>query len=542
MAVTRRIRSRLALAIVLTALIPVLVAIWWAQTTVRTAAARFYLPDIGVHLDRSLGLYQELARAVKAQMRQEAATIAERESLRAAVRAADRTRIELELRQGFREHPSLVTLAARDAEGRELSRVERDRPLDPARENRLEVVRPLGAGPEDDEPSLLAVFAASRARFDELSEMSQFLDTYRKIEHRREADEKGYVLAFVALLGLTIVAAVGVGSLLARSVVGRIAALAEATKLVAAGDLSIRVPEAGEDELSDLAHGFNRMLGEVAESRARIEYLQRIGAWQEMARRLAHEIKNPLTPIQLAVQDVHRRYEGADPTFRRLLDTTLEIVEDEVGTLRRLVSEFSDFARLPQANLEAEDLGAFLNELSEQLSLIEDERGDGELPEGLRSAWRGAHIGLSFSLPKEPAYVLMDRHMLRRVMLNLIQNSAQAMQEQGERTPKILVSLRAERDSYLLDVEDSGPGIPEALRERMFDPYVTTKSEGTGLGLAIVKKVIVEHGGSITAMSSELGGARLRIRLPATAAPAPAPAKGAPESAEAHQESSGAVS
>ena len=182
----------------------------------RTAAARFYLPDIGVHLDRSLGLYQELARAVKAQMRQEAATIAERESLRAAVRAADRTRIELELRQGFREHPSLVTLAARDAEGRELSRVERDRPLDPARENRLEVVRPLGAGPEDDEPSLLAVFAASRARFDELSEMSQFLDTYRKIEHRREADEKGYVLAFVALLGLTIVAAVGVGSLLAR--------------------------------------------------------------------------------------------------------------------------------------------------------------------------------------------------------------------------------------------------------------------------------------------------------------------------------------
>jgi nitrogen fixation/metabolism regulation signal transduction histidine kinase len=515
MAVRRRIRRRLALAIVLTALIPVLVAIWWAAATVRTAAARFYLPDIGVHLDRSLGLYQELARTVKAQMRQEAATMAERESLRAAVRTADRPRIERELRVAFREHPSLVTLAARDAGGRELWRIERERPLDPAHENRLEVVRPLAEGEEDEVPSLLAVFAASRARFDELSEMSQFLDTYRKIEHRREADEKGYVLAFVALLGLTIVAAVGAGSLLARSVSGRVTELAEATKLVADGDLSIRVPERGDDELADLARSFNRMLGEVAESRSRIEYLQRIGAWQDMARRLAHEIKNPLTPIQLAVQEVHRRYEGSEPAFRKLIDTTLEIVEDEVGTLRRLVSEFSDFARLPQANLQTEDLAEFLRELSEQLLLLEDERGDGELPDGLRSAWRGAHIGLTFNLPKERAEVLMDRHMLRRVMLNLIQNSAQAMREKGERAPKIVVSLRADRDSYLLDVEDSGPGIPEVLRERMFDPYVTTKSEGTGLGLAIVKKVIVEHGGSISAQSSELGGALLRIRLPA---------------------------
>jgi nitrogen fixation/metabolism regulation signal transduction histidine kinase len=511
----RRIRRRLALAIVLTALIPVLVAIWWAAATVRTAAARFYLPDIGTHLDRSLGLYQELARTVKSLMRQEATAIAERERLRLAVRDADRSRIEQELRLAFQEHPSLVTLVARDASGRELGRVERERPLDPAHENRLEVVRSLAEGEEDDVPSLLCVFAASRARFDELSEMSQFLDTYRKIEHRREADEKGYVLAFVALLGLTIVAAVGAGSLLARGVSDRIAELAEATKLVAAGDLSIRVPERGDDELADLARGFNRMLGEVAESRARIEYLQRIGAWQEMARRLAHEIKNPLTPIQLAVQEVHRRYEGSDPTFRRLIDTTLEIVQDEVGTLRRLVSEFSDFARLPQANLESEDLAAFLRELSEQLTLLEDERGDGELPEGLRSAWRGAHIGLTFSLPSQPAWVMLDRHMLRRVMLNLIQNAAQAMREHGERTPRIVVNLRADREFYVLDVEDSGPGIPEALRERMFDPYVTTKAEGTGLGLAIVKKIIVEHGGSITALGSELGGARLSIRLPA---------------------------
>jgi two-component system nitrogen regulation sensor histidine kinase NtrY len=514
MPVTGRIRRRLALAIVLTALIPVLVATWWAGTTVRTAVARFYLPEIGVHLDRSLGLYQELARTVKSLMRQEAAAIAERAALRAAVKSEEPARIQRELGLAFKEHPSLVTLVARDAAGKELGRVERERPLDAARENRLEVVRPL-AGSEDDEgPSLLAVFAASRARFDELSEMSQFLDTYRKIERRREADEKSYVLAFVALLGLTIVAAVGVGSLLARNVSGRIAELAQATKLVAAGDLAVRVPEKGNDELSDLARGFNSMLTEVTDSRARIEYLQRIGAWQDMARRLAHEIKNPLTPIQLAVQEMHRRYDGSDPVFKKLLDTTLEIVEDEVGTLRRLVTEFSDFARLPQARLERADLADFLRELSHQLGVADGDGGDPELPEDLRSALRGANIELDFELPSSPARVSIDRQMLRRVMLNLIQNAAQALSPDGDAKRRIRVRLRADREFFVLDVEDSGHGIPEALRERMFDPYVTTKSEGTGLGLAIVKKIVMEHGGSIAALDSELGGARLRIRLP----------------------------
>ena len=113
------------------------------------------------------------------------------------------------------------------------------------------------------------------------------------------------------------------------------------------------------------------MLGEMEDSRARIEFLQRIGAWQEMAQRLAHEIKNPLTPIQLAVQECHRKYKGDDPRFRTLLDTTLEIVEEEVGTLRRLVGDFSNFARLPHAELLHADLREFLRECSEQLGHLE---------------------------------------------------------------------------------------------------------------------------------------------------------------------------
>src|SRR5690606_38022946 len=179
--------------------------------------------------------------------------------------------------------------------------------------------------------------------------------------------------AFAALLGITIVAAVGVGALLARGISSRLGQLASATGRVGAGDLNVRVPERGSDEIADFSRAFNRMVAEIETSRARIEYLQRIGAWQEMARRLAHEIKNPLTPIQLAVQEIHRRYSaGKSADYERLLDTTLEIVEDEVGTLRRLVSEFSDFARLPQAALETADLAQLLRELGQQVNLTED--------------------------------------------------------------------------------------------------------------------------------------------------------------------------
>jgi nitrogen fixation/metabolism regulation signal transduction histidine kinase len=274
--------------------------------------------------------------------------------------------------------------------------------------------------------------------------------------------------------------------------------------------LTIRVPEAGSDEISDLARAFNHMLGEVETSRARIEYLQRIGAWQEMARRLAHEIKNPLTPIQLAVQEVHRRYGGDDERFRKLLDTTLEIVEDEVGTLRRLVSEFSSFARLPQASLEEEDLSEFLREQRDRISMIEDDSGEIEAA----TAVLPAKVDLHFELPEGTAQVYMDRQMLRRALLNLIRNAGQAIEHSDEPSGQVRVTLTTGASQHILDIDDSGPGIPEEMRQTVFDPYVTTKTEGTGLGLAIVKKIIVEHGGSITAQQSPLGGARMRVRLP----------------------------
>src|SRR5450755_2070233 len=513
MAASGRIRRRLALAIVLTALIPLLAAIWLAEHTVRQTSARFFIPEVGSHLDRSLGLYQELAHTVKALMRQEGAEIALRPGLRKAAKSGDHAALQEELRRAFTDHPTLVSLTVRDPDSKVLAEVKREKPLDPNKENQLEVNRPLSDVPEgDDTDELSAVFAADKGHFDELAEMSQFVDTYKQIEQRRGADERSYVLAFAALLGITILAAIGVGSLLARGVSRRIGELARATRLVGEGDLNIRVPEAGGDEIADLARAFNRMLGEVESSRGRIEYLQRISEWQEMARRLAHEIKNPLTPIQLAVQEIHRRYAGGDQDYQRLVDTTLEIVEDEVGTLRRLVGEFSDFARLPQASLERADLAEFLREQAARFGVRDGDRESGDSLDELLSLGRAAQIAVEFSVPAERCETLMDRQMLRRVLFNLVRNAAQAVL--GQQGGRVLVKLKRDGEFWNMDVEDNGPGIPAELRETVFDPYVTTKDDGTGLGLSIVKKIVIEHGGTIRADERSLGGARLRVRLP----------------------------
>lgn len=489
-----RIRRRLALAIVLTALIPVCAAIWLSRSMLRQSSARFFLPEIGQRLGQSLELYEDLAGAVKGRMRADAASLAGLAPLRDAIQAHDAAALVQVLRSEIERHPELVSLSVRDAEDAELARADRGRPVDPERELQLLVSSPLPDGSQ-----LEAVFATDRSRFEQQEGLSRFVDTYAQIEQRREADERTYVYAFAALLGITIVAAIAMGSALARGVSTRLARLVSATEKVGAGDLSLRVAVGGNDEISELARSFNHMLGEIETNRGRIEYLQQLATWQGMARRLAHEIKNPLTPIQLAVQEIHQRYTGTDAAYRQVVDTTLEVVEAEVGTLRRLVSEFSDFARLPKARLSTDDLYSFLQTQRDQRQL-------GSAPD--------APARLSFEIPTDIAGpTRLDRQMFRRVLINLINNAGQAMR--GSADPQIQIIAEPPSGKWLrLHVDDHGPGIPEELRPTIFDPYVTHTVGGTGLGLAIVKKIVVEHGGTIEVDQAPLGGARISITLP----------------------------
>lgn len=533
------IRGRLALAIVLTAVIPLVAAVVLARNMVRQTAQRFFVPEVRQNIERSLDLYGELAKATKANMRLQAAAFATDGLLRDHVQRKNFDAARRRLGTLLQQHPDLVSLSVEDDSGTTLAQVDRGKPVDEQHENQLVVTQSLGtitgapahattrdadAGAPDsaheakttaaaDDRQLVAVFATDKARFDAFGKMGEFVAAYSKLEARRDADEQTYVVAFAALLGITIILASGVGSRLAVGVTRRASELARATRLVAQGDLSIRVHEDAKDELGDLARAFNRMLREVETSRDRIEYLSRLASWQEMARRLAHEIKNPLTPIVLAMQEVHERLGNLSAEQKQFLDSALEIVETEVQTLRRLVGEFSEFARLPESHMEQGDLVAFLRELQRELELTEGRPSDdGRDRDGTEPA---PQPHFDFDLLPAPALAHIDRQMMRRALVNLVSNATQAARGVANDV-QIRVSLKRQQDYYELLVDDDGPGVPQALRSQVFEPYVTTKHDGTGLGLAIVKKIVIEHRGHIEMLESPKGGARVRILLPLT--------------------------
>jgi nitrogen fixation/metabolism regulation signal transduction histidine kinase len=238
------------------------------------------------------------------------------------------------------------------------------------------------------------------------------------------------------------------------------------------------------------------MVAELGDARSRLGYLQKVSAWQEVARRLAHEIKNPLTPIQLAVQELASKYRGDDPVYRRLLATAQEILNEEVGAIRRLVDDFSAFAKLPKVEPVPVDLAQVVEDFA---------RSHPEWQEYLKVD-RNGKVG-----------ALCDRMLLRNVLANLVENAVQAAEGVGRKPEiRIAVTLSPLENGARLSVDDNGPGVPPDARERIFDPYVTTKENGTGLGLAIVRKIVLDHGGDVHVedQPSPLGGARFVVTLP----------------------------
>jgi nitrogen fixation/metabolism regulation signal transduction histidine kinase len=502
--------SRLALVVLLVATLPLGAAAYLARSLFAQASAVWFRPEVGEELDRGVAVHKAWVKAKKDDFRHLAQAAAEDDRVIAGAARGDRWEVEGRLHALAARSPEIqryevITNGPGADEHQSLASAGRQTPIDVLTERPFVQELPIALlHPEDAPPvhthTLVATFVVPKENLDALERASVVIDNYHRIESQRTNLYSGYFYAFVTLLVATSLITIPLGILLARGVVLRIERLAGALGRVAAGDFSPRVPETGSDEITELSRAFNRMLGEVESSRRKIEFLQRIGAWQEMAKRLAHEIKNPLTPILLAVQECHRKYDGGDARFRALLDTTTEIVEEEVGALRRLVENFSNFARLPEANLEDDDLASFLAE-ADKLGTGRDLDAPGDVEYAL--AARG---------PTMP--VPLDRQLLRRVLANLVENGRQAA-EKAEGSPKVRVQARPVGGFAELTVEDRGPGVPAGDRERIFEPYVTHKANGTGLGLAIAMKIVVEHGGTLAVDESpSLGGARFTLRLP----------------------------
>ena len=504
---------RLALIVLATALVPLVTAIVFTRSLFERSVNVWLNPEVGVQLDRGLDVYRDYVRAKKDALRSEADVIAQDDELRTALEARDRTRLERRLAKLRDGNASVSELRIEADDATVVASVAPRAPLNEAKARPVEVRRSI----VDDkgQRTLLVVFAVERERLDELDKATRTAAEYHRLEASKSELYDGALKTYALLLFATVLLTVTLGTLLARGVTRRVYRLVAGMQRLASGDTSTRVPVTGSDELTELAAGFNRMVAEVERSRSTIAYLERVSAWQEMAQRLAHEIKNPLTPIQLAIEECHRRYDDANPGFRRLLDTIFEVVEEEVATLRRLVESFSNFARMPNAELEPDDLARFLRETKENVGTVEGERAAPDSTDEDDTML----ASIEWRLPKMSMPVLVDRQLLRRVLINLVRNAAQAVQAQKRAESDGLgrIVVRAENlpDGYAIVVEDNGPGVPEPMRERIFDPYVTSKEDGDGLGLAIAKKIVVEHGGALTVdRSRDLGGAAFTLRLP----------------------------
>ncbi len=496
-----RFERRILAAMVALALVTLGGALWFGQGAVSEAYRVGVNRRVLDQLDGSLRIYRRHFVALREDAERTADAVAFDRRADAALRANDRAALRRFLEGVLRRYPNVARVVVEDADGALVAHADRAARLDRTRNRLLTLERPSGV-----DGRFVVTVSTDAAPFREHQQAGELVEVYRRLFAGATYVSSFYLGIYIAFLLSVIVVALAVGIIVSRRVTRRVAVLAEATERVGRGDLSVEVPTDGRDEIAELTRAFNAMVRDIREGRDRIEYLQRIGAWQEFARRLAHEIKNPLTPIQLAVQEVHRRYQGDDARYRRTLDDAAAIVEEEVATLRRLVGEFSEFARLPVAALEKADLGAFVREALrgvDPAAMLPSDAADVTPPE------------LALEVADDPMWVRIDAQMLRRTLDNLVRNAVQAValaRPEGE--GRVVVAARLEQGSAVLEVRDDGPGIPPEARARVFDPYYTTKSDGTGLGLAIVKKVVLEHGGSIDCGAAPEGGAAFRIRLP----------------------------
>jgi two-component system nitrogen regulation sensor histidine kinase NtrY len=232
---------------------------------------------------------------------------------------------------------------------------------------------------------------------------------------------------------------------------------------------------------------------------------QRAAAWQEVAQRIAHEIKNPLTPIQLSAQRLLRhlgrttaaKMGGSRTEFERLAAECAALIEREVQTLESLVNEFSQFARFPSARLAPADLNAIVS------SAIELFRG--------RLDGITLRTDLAVALPPVKA----DPELMRQVIANLIDNAAEAMEGASMRQLRVATRLESDGDAVEIEVSDSGHGISPEDKDKLFLPHFSTKDRGTGLGLAIASRIVAEHNGSIRVEDNFPVGARIIVRFPA---------------------------
>ena len=320
---------------------------------------------------------------------------------------------------------------------------------------------------------------------------------YRTIYNSRdEYQQMLFLKKYIRVITLLVIVVISVPIFLlafavslrvAKSITANIEALVKGTKILSVGNLDYRVEIHSGDELEDLAKNFNTMAENLSVATRQIKRMERLEAWKEMAKRLAHEIKNPLTPIKLSAQRLLYAYTMNRDGFDEVLEKTSHIIINETERLENLVNEFSRFARLPDPNILPHDFHKTVEEVYDffknaypQVNVSFVERGD------VSAGWEFPY----------------DEDQIKQVTINLVRNAFEAAS--GE-NPRVEICIERKPTSVVLRVSDNGSGIPAEIQDKIFEPYFTTKKQGTGLGLAIVERIVTEHHGYIWFETSSEG-------------------------------------
>jgi two-component system nitrogen regulation sensor histidine kinase NtrY len=335
----------------------------------------------------------------------------------------------------------------------------------------------LGAGAGKDRP-LLAILLIGNSR-------RSYVELMRHIRS-----------AALMVGGGGILLAILLSSWAAARVTRPVEQLAHAAQEVAEGNWNARVDVLGDDELGQLADSFNRMTTELLGQKERLMQAERVAAWRELARRLAHELKNPLFPLQLTVENLVRARQQTPEQFEEVFRESSRTLLAEIANLKGIVGRFSEFSKMPQPKLRPVQLNEVI-------------RGVVQLFQAQLEAPGRAKIKCELQLDPHLETVAADAELLHRAVSNLVLNAMDAMPEGGT------LSLRTRNDggNVLIEVADTGAGLTAEECERIFTPYYTSKAHGTGLGLAIVQSVVSDHGGRIHVKSAPGRGTTFVIEL-----------------------------
>jgi nitrogen fixation/metabolism regulation signal transduction histidine kinase len=497
------LRTRLFIALLTLALAPTLVFGWFTLVQLHSATSRWYQSGVDHALEAAMetnrttltrleATAMERADAWAVAMPDFATDARQRNDLRREMREAglDFTQVYVRDSTDWRLVTTLVPVGVMAADTVDLSSEI------PAALSGDRLVRsPSGvlgaAAPVRDGVTLVTGVWLNLSYWEQLGQVREARENYARVGVLVDVARERVWLTVAALALVIALAALFLARALAEGMTNPLARLASALEGVQDGRNAHRLPESGPRELASLATSFNAMTARLSEARHALARAEREAGWRDVARRLSHELKNPLTPMSLSLHRLKRRVELVPESERGAVQESIAALLQEVEALSRMAETFSQYARMPEPREEPLDL----SEVARACAALHE-------PHGLT-------LGIHCEVPLP---VSGDRLLLSRALHNLLVNAIEAS------PPGSVVELesgRADREAWV-EVRDRGPGLDPALAPRVFEPYVSNKNRGSGLGLSLVRDIATQHRGSVTLVNRDGGGARARLTLPLT--------------------------